>query len=194
MWLIKALATKRFRIYIYRLRISFDPAKRAKTLEERGLDFQDAREVFKGVTVELDDERKDYGERRVPCFGLLGGRLVVVGYTPVALSDTSLACERQMIVSKPASPRTLGSDLTKVDSHVVEPHEYKDLPELTDDMLKRAVVNKGGRPKSENPRQLISLRLPPEVIERWRSTGPGWQTRMAERLSKGPVPSTKTDA
>ena len=99
-----------------------------------------------------------------------------------------------MIVSKPASPRTLGSDLAKVDSHVVKPHEYKDLPELTDDMLKRSVVNKGGRPKSENPRQLISLRLPPEVIERWRSTGPGWQTRMAERLAKGPVPRAKTDA
>ena len=64
------------------MRISFDPTKRAKTLEERGLDFQDAQEVFKGVTVEVDDERKDYGERRVLCFGLLSGRLVVVGYTP----------------------------------------------------------------------------------------------------------------
>ena len=64
------------------MRISFDPAKRDKTLEERGLDFRDAPEVFKGVTVEVDDERKDYGERRVLCFGLLGGRLVVVGYTP----------------------------------------------------------------------------------------------------------------
>ena len=64
------------------MRISFDPAKRDKTLEERGLDFRDALEVFNGVTVEVDDERKDYGERRVLCFGLLGGRLVVVGYTP----------------------------------------------------------------------------------------------------------------
>ena len=64
------------------MRISFDPTKRTKTLEERGLDFQDAPEVFKGITVEVDDERKDYGERRVLCFGLLGGRLVVVGYTP----------------------------------------------------------------------------------------------------------------
>lgn len=71
-----------FRIYNYRMRISFDPSKRAKTLEERGLDFQDAQEVFKGVTVEVDDERRDYGERRVLCFGLLRGRLVVVGYTP----------------------------------------------------------------------------------------------------------------
>ena len=64
------------------MRISFDPTKRARTLEKRGLDFQDAPEVFNGVTVEVDDQRKDYGERRVLCFGLLDGRLVVVGYTP----------------------------------------------------------------------------------------------------------------
>ncbi|MFZ9337427.1 MAG: BrnA antitoxin family protein [Limnohabitans sp.] len=28
------------------------------------------------------------------------------------------------------------------------------------------------------------MRLTPEVIERWRATGPGWQTLMAERLNK----------
>ena len=32
--------------------------------------------------MEIDDQRQDYGERRVLCFGLLKGRLVVVGYTP----------------------------------------------------------------------------------------------------------------
>jgi uncharacterized protein (DUF4415 family) len=82
----------------------------------------------------------------------------------------------------------LGSDLARVDVHQVKPHEYHELPELTDDMLARAIVNKGGRPRAENPRQLISLRLPPEVIERWRSTGPGWQSRMAERLAQEPPP------
>ena len=51
-------------------------------------------------------------------------------------------------------------------------------------LLARAKVNKGGRPFSPNPRKLISLRLPTDVIERWKATGPGWQTRMAERLSK----------
>lgn len=64
------------------MRISYDPAKRAKTLEDRGLDFEDAVWVFEGTTVEVDDERKDYGERRVICYGLLEGRLVVIGYTP----------------------------------------------------------------------------------------------------------------
>lgn len=64
------------------MRISFDPIKRAKTLHERGLDFEDAVEAFEGITVEIDDQRQDYGERRVLCFGLLKERLVVVGYTP----------------------------------------------------------------------------------------------------------------
>ncbi len=96
-------------------------------------------------------------------------------------------------MSKPASRRTLGSDLARVDAHVIKPSEYKELPELTDDMLARAVVNKGGRPRSANPRQLISLRLPPEVVARWRATGPGWQTRMAERLAKTPVPRAKRE-
>jgi uncharacterized protein (DUF4415 family) len=66
----------------------------------------------------------------------------------------------------------------------VQPEEYDDLPELTEEMLSRAKVNKGGRPLTPNPRKLISLRLPADVIERWKATGPGWQTRMAERLSK----------
>ncbi|MGO9993504.1 MAG: BrnA antitoxin family protein [Steroidobacteraceae bacterium] len=51
-------------------------------------------------------------------------------------------------------------------------------------MLSRATVKKGGRPRSPNPRKAISLRLPADVIDLWRATGPGWQTRMADRLSK----------
>jgi len=61
--------------------ISFDPAKRARALAERGLDFADAAEVFAGTTAEAEDTREDYGETRVICFGLLRGRLVQVVYT-----------------------------------------------------------------------------------------------------------------
>ena len=85
---------------------------------------------------------------------------------------------------KPVSRRTLKSDLAKVDRHSIRAHEYKELPELTEQGLSRAVVNKGGRPRSANPRKLISIRLPVDVIERWKATGPGWQTRITERLSK----------
>jgi uncharacterized protein (DUF4415 family) len=89
-----------------------------------------------------------------------------------------------MTARKRASRRSLGSDLKRVDAHVIQRREYRELPELTDDMLARGRVNKGGRPRSANPRKLISIRLPEDVIERWRATGPGWQTRMADRLIK----------
>ena len=89
-----------------------------------------------------------------------------------------------MNANKPVSRRTLKSNLARVDAHTINPEEYKELPELTEDMLARAKVNKGGRPISANPRKLISLRLPADVIERWKAKGPGWQTRMADRLSK----------
>jgi uncharacterized DUF497 family protein len=32
--------------------------------------------------LEVEDTRKNYGEPRIICYGLLAGRMVVVGYTP----------------------------------------------------------------------------------------------------------------
>jgi uncharacterized DUF497 family protein len=64
------------------MRVTYDPEKRERTLEERGLDFEDAEVVFGGITLEVEDTRKDYGEVRIICYGLLAGRMVVVGYTP----------------------------------------------------------------------------------------------------------------
>jgi uncharacterized DUF497 family protein len=64
------------------MRVSYDPLKREKALADRGFDFEDAVVVFDGLTVEVEDTRKDYGEKRIICYGLLAGRMVVVGYTP----------------------------------------------------------------------------------------------------------------
>ena len=89
-----------------------------------------------------------------------------------------------MSAKKRASRRSLGSDLKRVDAHVIQRDEYVDAPELTEEMLRRAVIKKRGRPVTGKARKLLTLRLPVEVIDRWNATGPGWQTRMAERLSK----------
>ena len=89
-----------------------------------------------------------------------------------------------MNASKPVSARTLKSDLKRVDSHKVKASEYKDLPELTDVMLRRGTVKRAGRPVATNPRRQVTIRLPESVLAAWKATGPGWQTRMAELLSK----------
>lgn len=65
-----------------------------------------------------------------------------------------------------------------------------DVPEITEawiaeaDLLRGEKVVRRGRPKLADPRQLLSLRLPPKVIARWKASGPGWQTRMAKALEK----------
>lgn len=62
--------------------ITFDPAKRAATLETRGLDFADAVEVFAGMTLDFPDDRSEYGEPRIITVGTLAGRMVIVVWTP----------------------------------------------------------------------------------------------------------------
>jgi uncharacterized DUF497 family protein len=64
------------------MKITFDPVKRASTLKDRGLDFADAADVFAGKTLNIPDERRDYGESRIVTVGLLRGRMVIVVWTP----------------------------------------------------------------------------------------------------------------
>jgi uncharacterized protein len=62
-------------------KITCDPAKREKTLQERKLDLLDAGKVFSGETLTLIDDRKDYGEVRYQTYGFLGNRVVMVVWT-----------------------------------------------------------------------------------------------------------------
>ena len=64
------------------MQITFDPVKRAATLQDRGLDFADAALVFAGKTLDLPDERRDYGELRIITVGTLHGRMVIAAWTP----------------------------------------------------------------------------------------------------------------
>jgi uncharacterized DUF497 family protein len=64
------------------MHITFDPIKRLRTLEERGLDFLDAAKISQNTVREFDDTRKDYGEQRIITIGELDGKIVVMVSTP----------------------------------------------------------------------------------------------------------------
>jgi uncharacterized protein (DUF4415 family) len=84
--------------------------------------------------------------------------------------------------------RALGSDLKKVDRHVIQPHEYDEVPELTEESFERADLYDGGklirrgRPKSDDPKQLITLRLDAAVLRWFQQSGPGYQSRIGAAL------------
>jgi len=63
------------------VKITFDPAKRDRTLRQRALDFARAVEVFSGRTATVVDDRRDYDETRFITAGHLDGRLVVMVWT-----------------------------------------------------------------------------------------------------------------
>ena len=64
------------------MEITYDPDKRAATLEHRNLDFEDAPRLFTGRHFQMDDDRRDYGETRWITVGHLGRTMVVVVWTP----------------------------------------------------------------------------------------------------------------
>ncbi|MBI2399100.1 MAG: BrnA antitoxin family protein [Xanthomonadales bacterium] len=56
----------------------------------------------------------------------------------------------------------------------------RSVPELRAKLAQRRTRGPG----KQAARTPLTLRIPPDVLARWRATGPGWQTRMVERLSK----------
>jgi uncharacterized DUF497 family protein len=64
------------------LKVTFDPAKRLITVQERGIDFAiDAAKVFAGRIATVTDDRFDYGEIRFSTAGWLNGRMATVIWT-----------------------------------------------------------------------------------------------------------------
>ena len=73
-----------------------------------------------------------------------------------------------------------------------------DAPEWDEEAFARAEIRQGdqilrpatgtltrrGRPRAEAPKQLVSLRIDQEVLERFRAMGPGWQTKVNAALRK----------
>lgn len=64
------------------MEIEFDPGKRDRTLEERGLDVARASEIFAARHFTAEDTREDYSETRYITVGILDGRMVIMVWTP----------------------------------------------------------------------------------------------------------------
>ncbi|MGI9213136.1 MAG: BrnA antitoxin family protein [Methylococcaceae bacterium] len=74
-------------------------------------------------------------------------------------------------------------ELTEADFKRMRPASEM-LPEiLGTEMAAEMLKPKGGRPRSETPKVFIGIRLDKTVVEAFKATGKGWQTRMNQVLS-----------
>lgn len=54
----------------------------------------------------------------------------------------------------------------------------------------RKTIAKRGRPRKENKKREVKLRLDPDVLDAFRATGKGWQTQINAVLRDNMPPST----
>jgi uncharacterized protein (DUF4415 family) len=79
---------------------------------------------------------------------------------------------------------------------VLDPDDF----EASDDELARArpfrevfpelaasIERARGRPKVTNPKQVVSIRLDPDVVAKFKATGKGWQSRINGILKRAKV-------
>jgi uncharacterized DUF497 family protein len=61
---------------------SFDPAKNARNVEVHGISLERSADFGWDEALNLEDTRRDYGERRFKAVGYIGSRIYVLIYTP----------------------------------------------------------------------------------------------------------------
>jgi uncharacterized DUF497 family protein len=59
----------------------WDERKRRANLAKHGIDFDTVRRMFQTAVVEREDQRRDYGEKRVVAHGEVDGKVLCVIYT-----------------------------------------------------------------------------------------------------------------
>lgn len=69
------------RTYTVPVRFSWDRDKSGRNWRERGFDLEFSTLIFEGPTLEREDDRRDYGERRIVAIGLAQGIPLTVVHT-----------------------------------------------------------------------------------------------------------------
>ena len=76
------------------MRFTWDEGKSDANLRDRGFDFAFASLIFDHVTVEVEDRRQDYGEKRMVAIGLADGMHLTVVYTDRGLVRRIISARR----------------------------------------------------------------------------------------------------
>jgi len=75
-----------------------------------------------------------------------------------------------------------------------------DNPELTDEQIKQgkpfkealpelyeSIQRSRGRPRVDNPKEAVTLRVSPDTLAKFKASGKDWRTRMADALDKAKI-------
>jgi uncharacterized protein (DUF4415 family) len=168
------------------MRFEWDSKTAERNIRKHGVSFDTAMHVFE------DENRKEWRSNRDKEVRWVTVGLVMAAFTLSAIATAanrsgSSRPDRQAASRKedtmaiirraldPARPyRMSEEEKLSYDSRGDEDIDFADIPELTDEFLERA----GYEPVKRAPKEALSIRLDPDVLEWLRATGPGYQTRI----------------
>ena len=180
------------------MQIVWDEFKRQINVEKHGLDFADLEvEFFESAII------APAKSGRLKALGAFGDGIIAVIIAVLGTEGISIISMRQ--ASKPERTDMLNKK-NIVLKEITDEEEARiqrgialdpDNPEWTAEDFKKArpfadvfpelmesIRRARGRPASETPRKVVSLRLDQDVLEKYRATGKGWQARMNADLRK----------
>ena len=65
------------------MKFEWDENKRKLNIQKHGIDFEDAKRVFEGISLTFQDNRFDYGQQRFITMGLLYEIVIVIAHTEI---------------------------------------------------------------------------------------------------------------
>jgi uncharacterized DUF497 family protein len=63
------------------MKFEWDEIKNDFNIKRHGIDFKDARKIFDGYTLTIEDDRFNYDEQRFVSFGIMYGHVIAVIHT-----------------------------------------------------------------------------------------------------------------
>jgi len=99
--------------------------------------------------------------------------------------------ERIVSMTSKEIKKKYGKDRTKLKTMLSSAPEFEDDPNPGAKPIARGFaafkehINRNGRPKAEDPKVSISIRIPLSKAAGLRATGPGWQTRISNFVVEG---------
>jgi len=154
---------------------TWDEDKSAANIEKHGVGFATASRIFEGFVLTAVDDRFDYGEVRKNSIGLIDGFLfLTVTHTDRDGATRIISARPPSAAKGGAMSKRYGKKLSVEELAALPDDEIdtSDIPELGDDFWRKAELV-----EPEGTEQ-VTLRVKKSVLQAYRATGKGYQTRM----------------
>jgi uncharacterized protein (DUF4415 family) len=163
--------------------------KDRKNRETHDLSLSEADGIDWLTAITTSDNRRDYGEVRyihMPC--IVSAFTVLYGRGEERISALLASAKRMrkkvknMKKKKTEELPIEDRPLTEEEWDAMGPwmHGLEELPADA----RAAIERSRGRPKMEHPKRQVTLRLDADLLDAYKATGRGWQTRVNEALRK----------